>query len=108
MTYQIQDNEDLSVVEMIAKRGLAALPQMKVESRLLQRAQSVRVPEVRARKVDDLLRACGGSRLYKNNPIERFFRDIYQSRGHIANNVDTYVCVRGTVMLGLPNADPFV
>ena len=81
---------------------------MEVEGRLLQRAQSARVPKVCAREVDELLRACAGSGLYKANPIERFFRDIHQSRGHIANNADAYARAHGAVMLGLPNTDPFV
>lgn len=81
---------------------------MHVEARLLQRAQSARVPKVCARHVDELLRACAASGLYKGNPIERFFRDIHQSRGHIANNTDAYARAHGSVMLGLENADPFV
>lgn len=81
---------------------------MEVEDRLMQRAQSARVPKVCARHVDELLRACAGSGLYKSNPIERFFRDIHQARGHIANNTDAYARAHGAVMLGLPNADPFV
>lgn len=81
---------------------------MEVEGRLLQRAQSARVSKICARQVDDLLRACAGSGLYKSNPIERFFRDIHQARGHIANNADAYARAHGAVMLGLPNADPFV
>ena len=81
---------------------------MTVEERLLQRAQSSQVPKVCARHVDELLRATAASGGYKTNPIERIFRDIHQSRGHIANNTDTYARAHGTVMLGLPNADPFV
>ncbi len=81
---------------------------MPVEERLLQRAQSAQVPKVCARHVDDLLRAMAASGCYKSNPIERFFRDIHQSRGHIANNTDLYARAHGAVMLGLPNADPFV
>lgn len=81
---------------------------MTVEERLLQRAQSSQVPKVCARHVDELLRATAASGAYKSNPIERFFRDIHQSRGHIANNTDTYARAHGAVMLGLPNTDPFV
>lgn len=87
-----------------AKTGAA----MPVEERLLQRAQSAQVPKVCARHVDELLRATAASGAYKSNPIERFFRDIHQSRGHIANNTDTYARAHGAVMLGLPNTDPFV
>lgn len=81
---------------------------MPVEERLLQRAQSAQVPKVCARHVDDLLRATAASGAYKSNPIERLFRDIHQSRGHIANNTDLYMRAHGAVMLGLPNTDPFV
>ncbi|MCK0508005.1 acyl-CoA dehydrogenase family protein [Aromatoleum anaerobium] len=81
---------------------------MPVEERLMQRAQASQVPKLCARMADDLMRACAGSGLYKTNPIERVFRDIHQSRGHIANNSDAYARSHGAVMLGLPNADPFV
>lgn len=81
---------------------------MPVEERLLQRAQAAQVPKQCAQRVDELLRASAGSGLYKTNPVERTLRDIYQSRGHIANNTDAYARSHGAVMLGLPNADPFV
>jgi 3-hydroxy-9,10-secoandrosta-1,3,5(10)-triene-9,17-dione monooxygenase len=81
---------------------------MQVEDRLLQRAQSAQVPKVCAERVDALVRASAASGLYKTNPVERTLRDIYQSRGHIANNTDAYARAHGAVMLGLPNADPFV
>lgn len=81
---------------------------MPVNDRLLQRAQSSAVPKQVAERVNEILRACAGSGLYRSNPIERIFRDIHQSRGHIANNTDAYMRAHGTVMLGLPNADPFV
>ena len=80
---------------------------MPVEERLLQRAQSAAVPKICCRHVDELLRATAASGCYKSNPIERFFRDIHQSRGHIANNTDAYMRAHGAVMLGLPNTDPF-
>jgi 3-hydroxy-9,10-secoandrosta-1,3,5(10)-triene-9,17-dione monooxygenase len=81
---------------------------MPVEERLLQRAQSSQVPKVCAHHVNELLRASAASGMYKTNPIERVFRDIHQARGHIANNTDAYARAHGGVMLGLPNADPFV
>lgn len=82
--------------------------QMPVEERLLQRAQASLVPKLCAEAVSELLRACAASGLYKTNPIERFFRDIHQARGHIANNSDTYARALGAVMLGLPNPDPYI
>ncbi len=82
--------------------------QMTVEERLLQRAQSSLVSKLCAERVSELLRACAAAGLYKANPIERIFRDIHQARGHIANNADAYIRAHGSVMLGLPNADPFV
>ncbi|MDG1731427.1 MAG: acyl-CoA dehydrogenase family protein [Thalassotalea sp.] len=81
---------------------------MPVNDRLLQRAQSAAVSKQAGERVNEILRACAGSGLYRSNPIERIFRDIHQSRGHIANNTDAYIRAHGTVMLGLPNADPFV
>lgn len=81
---------------------------MTVEERLLQRAQSSLVSKLTAQRVDDLLRACAASGLYKSNPIERTLRDINQGRGHIANNADAYLRAHGSVMLGMPNTDPFV
>jgi len=81
---------------------------MPVEARLLHRAQSASVSKQAAEKVNEILRACAASGLYRSNPIERTFRDLHQARGHIANNADAYMRAHGTVMLGLPNADPFV
>ena len=81
---------------------------MPVEDRLLHRAQSAAVSKQAAEKVSEILRACAGSGLYRSNPIERTFRDLHQARGHIANNADAYMRAHGTVMLGLPNTDPFV
>lgn len=82
--------------------------QMSTEERLLQRAQSSLVTKLCAERVSELLRACAAAGLYRENPIERIFRDIHQARGHIANNADAYLRAHGAVMLGLPNTDPFV
>lgn len=82
--------------------------QMAVEERLMQRAQASQVPKLCAASASELIRACAGSGLYKSNPIERVFRDIHQARGHIANNADAYARAHGAVMLGLPNADPYI
>lgn len=81
---------------------------MAVEERLLQRAQASSVPKVTGRAIDELMRACAASGTYKTNAIERVFRDIHQGRTHIANNTDAYVRAHGAVMLGLPNADPYI
>ena len=87
-----------------AKTGEA----MPVEERLLQRAQASQVPKLCAAMVAELMRACAASGTYRTNPIERVFRDIHQSRAHIANNADAYSRAHGAVMLGLPNADPYI
>ncbi|WP_018991415.1 acyl-CoA dehydrogenase family protein [Aromatoleum toluclasticum] len=81
---------------------------MPVEERLMQRAQASQVPKVCARMADELLRASAASGTFRGNPVERAFRDIHQARAHIANNTDAYARAHGAVMLGLPNADPFV
>lgn len=81
---------------------------MPVEERLLQRAQAASVPKLCAQSVNELMRACAASGTYKTNPIERVYRDMAQGRTHIANNTDAYVRAHGSVMLGLPNADPYI
>ena len=81
---------------------------MPVEERLLQRAQASQVPKLCAAAASELMRACAASGTYKSNPIERVFRDIHQARSHIANNSDAYSRAHGAVMLGLPNADPYI
>ncbi|HMZ02298.1 MAG TPA: flavin-dependent monooxygenase, partial [Burkholderiaceae bacterium] len=81
---------------------------MPVEERLLQRAQAATVPKLCFERVNELLRCCAASGTFKNNPIERIFRDMATGRGHIANNTDAYVRAHGAVMLGLPNADPYI
>lgn len=82
--------------------------QMPVEERLFQRAQSAYVAKSCAEKVNELMRVCAASGTFKENAVERFFRDLNQARGHIANNADAYIRAHGAVMLGLPNQDPFV
>ncbi|WP_068637366.1 acyl-CoA dehydrogenase family protein [Thauera butanivorans] len=82
--------------------------QMTVEERLMQRAQASQVPKLCAAAASELMRAGAASGMYKGNPIERVFRDIHQARGHIANNSDAYARAHGAVMLGLPNADPYI
>ncbi|GAB1387669.1 flavin-dependent monooxygenase [Melaminivora sp.] len=81
---------------------------MPVEERLMQRAQAASVPKLTFDRVNDLMRACAASGTFKTNPIERVLRDIATGRGHIANNTDAYVRAHGAVMLGLPNADPYI
>jgi len=81
---------------------------MPVEERLMQRAQSAAVPKLCAERVNELMRTCAASGVYKSNPLERIFRDLHVARGHIANNTDAFARAHGAVMLGLPNTDPFV
>ncbi len=81
---------------------------MSVEERLLQRAQAALVPKLCGERVNELMRACAASGTFKTNPIERIYRDMATGRGHIANNTDAYVRAHGGVMLGLPNADPYI
>jgi 3-hydroxy-9,10-secoandrosta-1,3,5(10)-triene-9,17-dione monooxygenase len=92
-----------AVVET-AKRGEI----MPLEDRLMQRSQSSVVPKICLHHIDELLRACGASGLWRSNPIERYYRDVTLGRGHIANNADHYARIQGAVALGLPNPDPFV
>ena len=87
-----------------AKRGEI----MPLEDRLMQRSQSSVVPKICLHHIDELLRACGASGLWRSNPIERYYRDVTLGRGHIANNADHYARIQGAVALGLPNPDPFV
>ena len=79
-----------------------------VETRLLYRYQSSHVTNVCADRVSDLLRCMAASGLYSTNPVARYFRDLHQARGHIANNEAAYRRSSGVVQLGLPNSDPFV
>lgn len=81
---------------------------MPVEERLLQRAQAASVPKLCGERINELMRACAASGTFKTNPVERVFRDMATGRGHIANNTDAYVRAHGGVMLGLPNADPYI
>lgn len=87
-----------------AKTGI----QLSLEERLLQRAQASHVPKVTGFHVNELLRACAASGVFKTNMIERVFRDINTGRSHIANNTDAYVRAYGSHTLGLPNQEPFV
>lgn len=79
-----------------------------VETRLQYRYQSAYVTNVCAEKVNQLLRCMAASGLYNTNHVARVFRDVHQARGHISNNVAAYGRAHGVVLLGLPNADPYV
>jgi len=81
---------------------------MDIEERLMQRAQASQVPKLCCHHISELVRACAASGTYRDNPVERAFRDIHTSRAHIANNTDLFTRAHGSVMLGLPNTDPFV
>ncbi len=81
---------------------------MPLEKRLMQRSQASIVPKQAHGIVGELLRAQGAAGPWRNNPIERYFRDITLGRSHIANNADHYARIQGAVALGLPNPDPFV
>jgi 3-hydroxy-9,10-secoandrosta-1,3,5(10)-triene-9,17-dione monooxygenase len=70
-----------------AKTGI----QLTLEERLLQRAQASYVPKLTGFHANELMRACAASGTFKNNPIERIFRDIHQTYP-IANNTDA--CAR--------------
>ncbi|WP_139832734.1 MULTISPECIES: acyl-CoA dehydrogenase family protein [unclassified Pseudomonas] len=87
-----------------AERGEPA----PLEDRLLYRFQSSQVPEVCAHHVSRLLKACGGSGIYRQHAVVRFFLDIHAGRAHVANYADPVGRNFGGVLCGLDNKDTTV
>src|SRR5690606_27430962 len=85
----------------LASRGEVA----DIETRLLYRYQSSYVTNACADQVSELLRCMAASGLYSSNPVQRYFRDLHQARGHISNNYMLYGRAFGTVQLGLPRSE---
>ena len=58
--------------------------------------------------IDALFRASGGSAIYDQNPIQRYFNDIHAAEAHYVNNPFKPGCNLGAVMLGQENTDFFI
>jgi len=81
---------------------------LDVNDRIHYRYQSAAVAGRCAEHIDRLLHSCGGSGVYTDNPIGRFFVDIHAARMHYANNPDKFGRNYGGVLLGLGNTDFFI
>ncbi len=87
-----------------AEQGGAAT----IDNRLLYRFQSSQVAETCAFHVNRLLKACGGSGIYRSHPLTRFFLDIHAGRAHVANYADPVGRNFGGYLCGLDNTDTTV
>ncbi len=81
---------------------------LDVNDRIHYRYQSAAVAGRCAEHIDRLFHSCGGSGVYTDNPIGRFFVDIHAARMHYANNPDKFGRNYGGVLLGLGNTDFFI
>lgn len=80
----------------------------ELDHRLLYRFQSAQVAETCAFHVSRLLKACGGSGIYRSHPLTRFFLDIHAGRAHVANYADPVARNFGGYLCGLDNMDATV
>ena len=60
--------------------------------------------ELCSRAVDQLFRASGGKALYKDNPLQRLFRDVHAMRQHAAIDIDNSYDTYGKVLIENPEA----
>jgi 3-hydroxy-9,10-secoandrosta-1,3,5(10)-triene-9,17-dione monooxygenase len=79
-----------------------------VDRRVFFRFSSSEAVEQCVQVVDDLFTASGGSAVFLDNPIHRYFCDIHTARAHYANNPDKPGRNLGATMLGERNADYFI
>lgn len=79
-----------------------------LEDRIRYRYHSARVGDECARVIDALMLASGGSAVFLQNPLQRFFRDVHTARGHYANSPDKPALNLGGTLLGGPNTDFFL
>lgn len=79
------------------------------EISLAQRARyrwdAANVTAASVRAVDRLFAASGGRAIFRNNPIQRAWRDVHAMRAHAANNTEKIAAIFGRSELGLTPQD---
>jgi 3-hydroxy-9,10-secoandrosta-1,3,5(10)-triene-9,17-dione monooxygenase len=92
--------------EMMAKAE--AGERVEVEDRVAYRANAGAATDRMVKALDDLFMASGGSAIFLNQDIQRFFQDIHGARAHHANNPLKTQRNYGGLMMGEPTTDFFL
>jgi 3-hydroxy-9,10-secoandrosta-1,3,5(10)-triene-9,17-dione monooxygenase len=92
--------------EMMAKA--AAGERIPIEDRVAYRANAGAATDRMVRALDDLFMASGGSAIFLDQDIQRFFQDIHAARAHHANNPLKTQRNHGGLLMGEPTTDFFL
>jgi 3-hydroxy-9,10-secoandrosta-1,3,5(10)-triene-9,17-dione monooxygenase len=92
--------------EMMAK--VAAGERISIEDRVAYRANAGAATDRMVRALDDLFMASGGSAIFLDQDIQRFFQDIHAARAHHANNPLKTQRNHGGLLMGEPTTDFFL
>lgn len=79
-----------------------------VAERVQWRYEASLVGEKCGDAIDTLFKASGGSAIYEENPILRYFNDIHAAQAHYANNPYKPALNLGATLLGADNVDFFI
>jgi len=79
-----------------------------VDQRVQWRFDASLVGEKCGDAIDGLFKAAGGSAIYEENPLLRFFNDIHAAQAHYANNPYKPALNLGATLLGAENTDFFL
>ena len=92
--------------EMMAKAE--AGERISIEDRVAYRANAGAATDRMVKALDDLFMASGGSAIFLNQEIQRFFQDAHAIRAHFANKPEGPGRNLGGVLLGVDNTDLFL
>ncbi|MEH6550484.1 MAG: flavin-dependent monooxygenase [Pseudomonadales bacterium] len=76
--------------------------------RVKMRWESAVVVQKCCEAVDKLMGCSGGSAIFNDHPMNKFFRDIHSGRGHVANTPEKFGRNWGSYQFGGPNTDFFI
>ena len=79
-----------------------------IDQRILWRYEASLVGQKCGEAIDELFRASGGSAIYEENPILRYFNDMHAAQAHYANNPYKPALNLGATLLGADNTDFFI
>lgn len=92
--------------EMMARAE--AGERIPIEDRVAYRANAGAATDRMVRALDDLFMASGGSAIFVDQDIQRFFQDIHAARAHHANNPLKTQRNHGGLLMGEPTTDFFL
>lgn len=76
-----------------------------LEQRARYRWDAAKATATSVQVVDRLFRASGGRAIFRNNPLQRAWRDVHAVQAHAGNNTEKIASILGRAELGLPLQD---